>query len=220
MEILEKLFGSENRVKLMRLFVFNPDTPYIPADIAVRSKINPKDLRRELSALLDIGLIKKRIFMREIVSKRKKGVDGVEQKDMKEVKKIEEHGFMLDQNFDYLPALKNLIITASLHADEKLLKRFTNIGRLKLFIASGLFIQEWDARVDLLVVGDEPNMNRLEHIMKSIEAEVGKEITYSAFETTDFEYRHGVHDRLVRDILDMPHIVLVDKLGIEEHVKK
>ena len=105
----------------------------------------------------------------------------------------------------------------SLHANDSLVKKFSSVGKVKLFIASGIFIQEWDTRVDLLVVGDDINLSRLEAVMKSIEAEVGKEIIYSAFETADFEYRYGMHDRLIRDILDLPHTTLVDKLGIENN---
>ena len=102
-----------------------------------------------------------------------------------------------------------------MNADDNLVKKFSGVGRLKLFIASGVFIQEWDTRVDLLVVGDELNLNRLENVIKTIESEVGREISYSAFETSEFEYRHGMHDRLIRDILDFPHTTLVDKLEIE-----
>ena len=114
------------------------------------------------------------------------------------------------------PSVKNLLITASLNADDSLLKKFSGAGRIKLFIVSGVFIQEWDTRVDLLIVGDDLNFNRIDLIIKSIESEVGKEITYSAFETTDFEYRYGMHDRLIRDIVDFPHVTLVDKLEIIE----
>ena len=95
-----------------------------------------------------------------------------------------------------------------------MVKKFNTTGRIKLFLASGLFIQEWDTRVDLLIVGDDLNMNKLNLVIKNIEAEIGKEIAYSAFETSDFEYRLGIHDRLIRDILDLPHITLVDKLGV------
>ena len=79
-----------------------------------------------------------------------------------------------------------------------------------------MFIQEWETRVDLLVVGDDINMAKLESVMKVIESEVGKEIAYSAFETEDFEYRVGIHDRLIRDILDSPHTVLIDRIGISD----
>jgi hypothetical protein len=133
------------------------------------------------------------------------------------IKRIHESGYILDQKFPYLQSLKNLLIMVSLHANDNLVKKFSSIGRIKLFIASGVFIQEWDTRVDLLIVGDDLNLNRLDTVMKAIEAEVGKEIIYSAFETADFEYRHGMHDRLIRDILDLPHTTLVDKIGLEEN---
>ncbi|HEY4478543.1 MAG TPA: hypothetical protein VI775_01740, partial [Candidatus Paceibacterota bacterium] len=77
-----------------------------------------------------------------------------------------------------------------------------------------VFIQEWDTRIDLLIVGDDLNIHRLETVMQSIESEVGKEISYSVFDTEDFEYRLGIHDRLIRDILDSPHTVLIDRIGI------
>jgi hypothetical protein len=89
------------------------------------------------------------------------------------------------------------------------------VGKLKLVVASGLFVQNWDARVDLLLVGDDLDLRRIENAIKSLEAEIGKELAYSAFETADFEYRLGIHDRLIRDIIDYPHVTLLDRLGIE-----
>lgn len=197
MEILTQLFCSEVKVKLMRLFLFNPDTVFSVREITERSQADKKEISRELKVLLDAGIAKKRIVIRDIGSKKPKV------------------GFILDPRFPYLESLKNLLIIVSLHADEALVRKFNSVGKVKFFVASGLFIQEWNTRVDLLIVGDDLNMDRLETVIKSIEAEVGKEIAYSAFETSDFEYRHGMHDRLIRDILDFPHTTLVDKLGLE-----
>jgi hypothetical protein len=56
--------------------------------------------------------------------------------------------------------------------------------------------------------------------MKNLESEVGKELTYSAFETEDFEYRLGIHDRLVRDILDAPHTTLIDQAWLRTSIIK
>lgn len=207
MEILTKLFGNATKVKLMRLFLFNPEAALSSTDIIERSKSSSKEVRKELSGLINVGIVRKRAVVREIHTKKKKKIV---------VRKVNDTGYFLDQKFPYLQALKNLLITVSLHADEALVKKFNSVGRIKFFVASGLFIQEWDTRVDLLIAGDDLNLNRLDTVIKSIEAEVGKEITYSAFETADFEYRYGIHDRLIRDILDFPHTTLVDKLGIDE----
>lgn len=208
MEILVKLFGSEAKVKLMRLFLFNPGTSYSATEIMQRSQVKRQDMKKELSKLMNIGIIKKKSVVREIRQKKKKKVI---------IKRVSDTGYYLDQKFAYLQALKNLLIMVSLHANDGLVKKFASVGRIKLFIASGVFIQEWDTRVDLLVVGDDLNMSRLDTVMKSIEAEIGKEIIYSAFETSDFEYRYGMQDKLIRDILDLPHTTLVDKLNVEDN---
>jgi DNA-binding Lrp family transcriptional regulator len=207
MEILAQVFGSITKVKLMRLFLFSPESAFAMSDISKRTKTPSQEVRKELTKLIAAGIVKKRSVVREIHSKKNRKMP---------VRKVHELGYSLDQKFPYLQALKNLLITVSLHADETLIKKFANVGRLKLFLASGVFIQEWDTRIDLLIVGDELNMSRLDVVMKTIEAEIGREISYSAFETVDFEYRLGIHDRLVRDILDAPHTVLVDKLGLEK----
>jgi hypothetical protein len=207
MEILAKLFGNPTKVKLMRLFLFNQDASFTIKEMVERAKSTKKEIKKELLVFTHVGLIKKRDVVKEQHIKKGKKVL---------VKKSHDIGFYLDQRFPYLQALKNLLITVSLHADDALVKKFHGVGRLKLFIASGLFIQEWETRVDLLIVGDDLNLNKLDQVIKTIEAEVGKEISYSAFETSDFEYRYGMHDRLIRDILDFPHTTLVDKLEIAE----
>lgn len=206
MDTLAQLFGSAIRVKLMRLFLFNPDNAFSLSEIVRRVKGTSKEVRRETARLIGAGVVKKRSVVREIHSKKRPNAP---------VRKVHELGYCLDQKFLYLQSLKNLLITVSLHADDYLVKKFGSVGRLKLLIASGVFIQEWDTRIDLLIVGDELNKARLETVIAVIESEIGKEISYSAFKTEDFEYRLGIHDRLVRDILDAPHTTLIDKIGLE-----
>ncbi|MES3031560.1 MAG: hypothetical protein V4697_04090 [Patescibacteria group bacterium] len=207
MEILAKLFGGLTKVKLLRLFLFNPESAYPLKEIVLRTKSDSREVKKEVSELVKLDVVRKRAITLDITKGKGKKVT---------VKKVQEEGYYINPRFPYLQALKNLLITVSLHADDTLVKKFTSVGRLKLFIASGLFIQEWDTRVDLLIVGDELKLEKLDAVIKTIESEIGKEISYSAFETTDFEYRLGIHDRLIRDILDSPHATLVDKIGIEE----
>ncbi|MEI8249185.1 MAG: hypothetical protein WCG07_01685 [Candidatus Taylorbacteria bacterium] len=206
MDTLTALFGSEAKVKLLRLFLFNQGIPFLLKELSVRTKCSPAVLKRELNLLVKADIVRKKNVLKDIeVTKNKKTV----------FKKLKGSGFILNDKFPYLDPLKNVLTVASLTADESLAKRFTNAGRIKLFLAAGVFIQNWDSRVDLLIVGEELNLSKIDAVVKTIESEIGKEIGYSAFETVDFEYRLGIHDRLVRDILDYPHITLVDRLGIE-----
>jgi hypothetical protein len=206
MDILAKLFGSAEKVKLMRLFLFNPDSAYTLKEIINRAKITGREAKKELALLMSFGIVRMKPVRREVHVRRRRKIV---------VKKIEEKGYTLDAKFAYMTALKSLLTSASVHADETLTHKFAKVGKLKLFIATGVFLQRWDSRVDLLIVGDEISTARLEKAIAALEAEIGKEISYSAFDTEDFEYRLGIHDRLIRDILDFPHTILVDRLGIE-----
>ncbi len=189
METLTALFGSAAKIKILRLFLFNTTTAFSAKDIGIRTGSKTPLVARELSSLIKADIIRKRHSTKGIA-------------------------YILNEKFPYLDPLKNLLTVASIQADESLMKRFSGAGRTKLIVAAGVFIQNWDSRVDLLIVGDDLNITKIESIIKSIEAEIGKEIAYSAFETADFQYRMGIHDRLVRDILDYPHVTLLDRLGV------
>ena len=93
-------------------------------------------------------------------------------------------------------------------------KRFKGAGALKLLLVSGVFIQEWDNAVDVLVVGDRLNNRLVDRAIRSLESEIGRELTYAVFDTSEFEYRVNIYDKLVRDILDFPHEKIVNRLGI------
>ncbi|MCR4334539.1 MAG: hypothetical protein NUV47_02325 [Patescibacteria group bacterium] len=210
MEIVSKLFGSESKVKIMRLFLFNPNISYDLKEVAERSKIKEREANNELEIIEKIGLIKSKRYVKEIITEKGRGG-----KKKKHIKKIKVTGFMLNESFPYMIALKNLLVNVTLPSNEEISKRFSNVGRIKLLIMSGLFIQEWDSRVDLLIVGDSIKKKQLDNVIKNLEAEIGKELRYSMFETSDFHYRLGIFDKLIRDILDFNHVKMIDKLGIE-----
>ena len=72
----------------------------------------------------------------------------------------------------------------------------------------------FDSDVDLFIVADHINKNRLRSFLKSLEAEVGKEIRFGLMEKDEFQYRHGMFDRFVRVLLESPHDKLINKLGL------
>lgn len=175
-------------------------------EIVERTKCPAAAIRKELVTLSKAGIIKAKQVAKEVqVVKGKKAV----------TKAVQGSGYALNEKFPYLDPLKSLLTVTSLQADDVLAKRLSGAGKLKLLVVAGVFIQNWDSRVDLLVVGDDINLPKLENAIKTIESEIGKEIAYSAFETQDFEYRYGIHDRLVRDILDYPHMTLLNRSGIQ-----
>lgn len=207
MEILGKLFGTQEKVKIMRLFLFSPDKPFDLPDIALKTKSSLKDVKREISELSKLSLIKSRVFFKEIIK-----VKNGNKKD--EIVKKKMRGWILNRAFPYLMELQNLLINAQLIRHGEILKQLSNVGKLKTVIVSGVFIQDEDSRVDMLVVGDNLKKSAVENAVKTIESEIGREITYASFETDDFQYRLGMCDKLIRDILDYKHEKILDKIGI------
>jgi len=199
--ILEKMFGSSARVRIMKLFLFNPESVYEKNDVIKKTKIGASNVQKELNLLENIRLIKKTSFFKEV--KLKSGP-----------KKKRTKGFILNNDFIYLNHLKSLLIdTAPLQHDE-ITKKISKSGKVKLIVASGIFVHLDDGRVDLLVVGDAIKEKSVKSIIHQIEAEIGKEIRYAVFSTDDFKYRLGLSDHLIKDVFDYPHRVLIDKIGL------
>lgn len=205
MDILAKLFDSATRVKMLRLFLFNKDIAFDAHDIAKRIKGTVSVVRRELGIMEKIHLIKRHSFFKEI----RRGRAG-----KKVLVKKRFQGWILNEGFVYIvPLQKFFIQTATLH-DKDILGRLRKVGKLTLVIVAGVFIQDWENRIDMLIVGDGINIRKLETAVKDIEAEMGMELRYAVFSTIDFKYRLEMRDRLVRDVLDYPHQMLVDRIGV------
>ncbi len=204
MKYLSKLLGSEARVKIMRLFIFNPEDFFDIDLVYGKSKVDRKNIRKEFAVLSKINFIKKGIFYK--LAKRKKGRKTVE-------KKVKSRGFRLNQDFPYIAALKQLLLSTKTLDGSEILKRLSRSGRLKFVAVAGVFTQDKNSRLDLLIVGDHLKKPKLNSTIKSIEAELGKELMYACFETSDFQYRLGMCDKLVKDVLDYPHQVLLDKIN-------
>jgi len=185
---LEKLFGTPARVKLLRLFLFNPKQSYTLKDIALRARVVDREARREVHLLHAAKMIDR--------STRGKGVR-----------------YGLNQKFEYTAALQNLLLNAPKRADD-IVKRVRGVGTIRMIILSGIFIGEWEDRLDILIVGDKVKERMLRDRMKGLEAEIGKEIRFSLLTTEDFYYRLNMNDKLVRDVLDYPHAVVLDRLNI------
>jgi hypothetical protein len=206
MDILEKLFGSGAKVRIMRLFLFNPATPYSMSGVSKRTQVNSAKVRRYISLLTKIGMVRSKSFLKEKILRGKKG----------KTKKVRTRGFVLNTKFPYLSPLQSFLIDITPLTHDDILKKLQRVGRLKLVILSGVFIHDLESRVDILIVGDHIKRGVLENSIKGFEAEIGRELKYAAFETPDFTYRLSVYDKLIRDILDYKHKAILDRLDIEE----
>lgn len=209
MDTLGKLFGSHARVKILRLFLLNPLEVYDVAIVAEKSKVSVAETKRELALIKSAGIIADKVFTKEIISKRSKNTKSTKKRM---------RGYQLKATFPLLSAIKNLVVSGTPLNRDEIARRFKIVGKIKFLAISGIFIDEPEARVDVLIVGDDLKKRSIENVLRTIEAEIGKELSYGALETSEFLYRVSVYDKFVRDVLDNRHDTVIDRIGEEENL--
>jgi len=188
-EILEQLFDSPVKVKLLKLFLRNPEESFRLKEVNKRIKSDAHVCRRQMKKLENINLLNSRI------------------KDKRKV-------YFVNPDFDFYNELRTLVLKSNPASQEKILSRLKTLGRIKLAILAGIFLNDENSRVDLLVVGDNIKKRKLSNFLRDLEADVGREIDYVIFSSGDFNYRYDMFDRFIRDVLEKPHEKLINKLKI------
>ena len=186
---LDALFDSPIKVKLLKLFLHNPDGDFESKAVAKKLGLKSAQVNKNISNLAEIK------FLNCKNSKCKKT-------------------FRVNRDFEFYNELKELVTKASPASKEKMLKSFKSLGKIKLALLAGVFINSDTSRADLLIVGDNIKPAKFNNFIKKLEAEVGKEISYALMTTKEFHYRYDMYDRFIRDLLDFKHEKLINKLKI------
>jgi hypothetical protein len=204
METLAKLFGGQARVRIMRLFLLNNSSHFEVEEVVSRSRVMKNNVRKEISVLSAMGFIKQKLITKDGYRGTKKKVTA----------------WYLNTDFQHLDSIRDILVDPNLLIQEDLPQRFKQAGKIKLMIVSGVFIGDSISRADLLIVGDKLKKNILQQVIKSLEADIGKELDYVVFDTEEFKYRIEMYDKLVCDIIDLPHEKLIDNGQLSTYISK
>lgn len=192
MDILAKLFGSGARIKLLRLFLFNPETTFSLKEITRRSRLTAPSARKEIRLFEQIGLAR---------TVKEPGAPRVKH-------------WRLNPKFALVRQLRYLLDADLKEQRQDISQRFRDCGRVKLLIVAGQLIGDEHGRADLVLVGDNLRRPLVEQAIKGLEADLGRELIYALLETRDFNYRLSASDKFIRDLLEYPHERLVNKLNL------
>jgi len=163
--------------------------------------VTPTVLRRELAVIEKLGLVRK-------VMKREEYEEGSKKKAK------QEELWVSNTEAQYYRAVSSFVQETSPSEFKRVEKALRGSGRLSTVILSGVFIGDTTRPADLLIAWDTLNERRLERAVKALEPFFGREIRYAAFSTPEFRYRLTIQDRLLRDTLDFPHRVLLNRAGL------
>lgn len=202
--ILEKLFESVPKARILRLFMRNTEERFRFDEIVSRSQLRARTARGELKKLTRLGLINSEVERVESPKKRHGKI---------RFKKVSVYA--ANTEFIAFRELRDLVARASVAPRKKLFRQLNGLGRVKLAVLSGIFINNVEnARTDLLIVGDNLNKRRFAAFLSNTESELGKSVQYTLMDSDEFKYRMDMYDRFLRDILEYPHEKLINRLNI------
>lgn len=197
-QILEKLFESPAKVRVLKLFLRNEKSKFTTSEIKKRTQLDSRSVITALDKLRDAGVLKAYSHF----GKKKKGK--------------EEKTYYINPSFIFVNEMRSLVLKSSPASKSRILKRIKGTGRVKLLVLSGIFLKPDRelSRTDLLVVGDDMSEKKFYKFLKQLEAEVGCELQYSLLNSDEFSYRRKMLDRFLRDVMERPHEVLINKFGL------
>jgi predicted transcriptional regulator with HTH domain len=197
--MVEQLFGSKTRVKLLQLFYSNPNRAFYVREITRKIDEQINSVRRELSNLLSIGIISSDTNNNRLY-------------------------YEVNQKYEYYkPLLEIFGQTAALklpvEGDEPALSEDDHkhdlrmLGNVELALYTGQFTRDELSGVDLMIVGDI-NQTKLSKYVADLEKSENKVLRYAVLTASDFKYRQQVKDRFLSNIMNAKKQVLIDKNGV------
>jgi len=188
-DILTELFENSIKVRIIKLFIRNPQKSFSFNDLTKKIK-----LRRGEKMLSQIKKLEKIGFIRKIKEGKSDWV------------------WQLNPEFVFLEELNNLVVKSVPVSNEVLVSKFKKVKGIKMVVISGVFLNTDNKRVDLFLVGNGVDQKILKRLIRELEAEVGKEIDYVLLSSDDFIYRRKMFDRFIEDIFEKPHQKIIDKI--------
>jgi DNA-binding Lrp family transcriptional regulator len=198
--LAEFMGGEQARARLLRVFILDQERGHTAREAAKRAGLSEKAALRELKALERWGVVKKGKPL-SIMLKGGRRVTGKQ--------KTESWG--IDLGFKHLRALTAFVTEVSPIKYNDVVSVLKTSGRIATIVLSGTFTGDPSRPADILIAGDTLNERKLDQAIRSLEPIYGREIRYAAFSTPEFRYRLTIQDRLLRDTLDFPHLVLLDR---------
>jgi len=204
--MIEQLFGSKTRVKLLQLFYSNPNRSFYVREITRKIDEQINSVRRELANLLSIGLIASDTSNNRLY-------------------------YEVNQSYEFYEALRTIFGAGGDSAEPeegvdrpraKLTAtgvsnverdKIKALGNIEVALYTGQFTRDDSSGIDALIVGDI-NQHALMKFMSELEAQEGKEIRYTVMPVDEFRYRRQINDRFIATVLSSKKQVLIDKNSI------
>ena len=194
--MIDKLFGSKTRVKLLHLFMNHPGQSFYVREITrlIDEQIN--SVRRELSNMLEVGVITSDTSDNKLY-------------------------YQVNQRYEFYTALRAIFagetvtteqvgVTNADGVHEQHLSIINDIPSVRLAILADVLMKGSTAPIDVMLVGNV-SPAKVKSAIAMIEKLEGREINYTVLPYDEFYYRLSVRDKFITEVLAGKHSVAVDK---------
>ncbi len=211
-KVIEQLFGSKTRVKLLQLFYSNPNRSFYVREITRKIDEQINSVRRELSNLLSIGIItsdatNNRLYYEVDQSykyyKPLAVIFGGMKADI-EVAPAEDKAAKKETKKTAEPAKK-----ADVSAEHPMAKGLRSLGKVELALLSGQFTRDELSGIDVLIVGDV-NQSKADKFIADLEKAENKELRYTVLSLSNYKYRLQINDRFITNVLQAKKQVIIN----------
>jgi len=194
--VIDALFGSKTRVKLLHLFLNNPNRAFYVREITRKIDEQINSVRRELANMLSIGIIKSETSNNRLY-------------------------YEINQDYPHFKPLHDIFsdsVTGVAAVEAKVdandwSKRLKPLGDVRVLLFSGSLVKGSTSDVDVLIVGDI-NKTQTKKFMKELEDEENKSLNFAIMSYQDFYYRLSIRDKFVVAITAGKHTVITDTENI------
>ncbi len=184
--MLEQIFGSETRTRILKFFCINAQEKFFIRELTRRLGLQLNSIRRELDNLEKFGFLKS----------------------------LEENGkkyYEVNQDFPLFLEIKNLILKATTLDDMFFADKMSKVTGLKLLVFTGMLTKA-PTQTDVLIVG-KVRKAEFDKYLKKIAQGLPHELRVTFLTPQDYIYRLKIVDKFVYDIFAYNRIVVVDRIS-------
>lgn len=197
--MLEHLFGSKTRLKLLRIFFREPEKPFFVRELtrAIDAQINA--VRRELELLVSAGLVEEA-----------EGQANTARDPSSGLRKY----YRLNRSSLLYPEIQSLLLKAKILEDQSFFQEVQEKGGdIKLFLLSGVFTGDKRSPTDILMVGNLRERAILNSIA-AYEKDHGGTLRFTFMTEQEFHDRRQIMDKFLFAIFESETIKVINTLGV------
>jgi hypothetical protein len=183
---LTRLFENGARAKLLKFFLFQTDQRFAARAAGAALGIPKAAAEKETRALTRFG----------ILVARKRG---------------RETYYAADTRHPLFTPLRAFLDATTLPEDRDILAAFKGISGISLLAASGALVKEERAAVDLLVVVRKSQHPAVAKAVSRLEHRFGLPLRYAVMEPSAYVERLEGNDRLLRDVFEFRHRIVLGR---------